>query len=194
MKQVLIVLILLFVYTVQKEIHTESSKDEKSNRGSTHLHSIFKEKCPSGYVFDCREVAANKDTLKPITRCRCIKEKKVGISPNKKVDLTSRATTEKFKPRDPASSTTKNIKCPKGYTYTLDTEFDFKTGLHFKGRCKKISKDKTTKLSSTKIGKPLKTKKCEEGYYYYCEPIKGMYMHYNMPERKCYCKKKEEQN
>ena len=36
MKQVLIVLILLLVYTVQKEIHTESSKDEKSNRGSTH--------------------------------------------------------------------------------------------------------------------------------------------------------------
>ena len=33
MKQALIVLILLFAYTVQNKIHSESSKNEKSNRG-----------------------------------------------------------------------------------------------------------------------------------------------------------------
>ena len=91
MKQTLIVLILLFVYTVQNKIHTESSKDENSNRGSTHF-PIFKKKCEQGYVFDCREVAMNRFTLKPLIRCRCFKEeskeKKVGITPKKDVDLT----------------------------------------------------------------------------------------------------------
>ena len=191
MKQALIVLILLFAYTVQNKIHSESSKNEKSNRGHTHF-PIFKRKCETGYVFECREVAINKDTLKPLIRCGCFKEnskeKKVGITPKKNVDLTERAKTEKFKPKAP--STTKNIKCPKGYVYA--PEFDFKTGLHF--RCVKISKDKTTKLYTTKINTPIKTKKCEEGYFYYCEPIKGMYMHDAMPKRKCYCKKKEEKN
>ena len=147
MKQALIVLILLFVYTVQNKTHTESSKNGNSYRGPTLVTSILNKKCEPGYVFDCREVAMDKVTRMPITKCRCFKEnskeKKVGITPKKNVDLTERAKTEKFKPKaSPASSTSKGIKCPKGYISVVEPEFNSKTGLHFHFRCKKISKDK----------------------------------------------------
>ncbi len=146
MKQTIIVLILLFVYTVQNKIHTESSKDENSNRGSTHF-PILNKKCEPGYVFDCRGVGTNRFTRRPLIKCRCFKEeskeKKVGITPKKDVDLIERAKTEKIKTKtSPASSTSKGIKCPKGYVPVVEPEFNPKTGLHFHIRCKKSSKDK----------------------------------------------------
>ena len=147
MKQEFIFLILLLVYTVQNKIHTESSKNENSKRGSTRFTSILNKRCEPGYVYECRGVVMNKVTLIPMTKCSCFKEeskeKKVGITPKKDVDLTERAKTEKIKTKTSlASSPSKGIKCPKGYVPVVEPEFDFKTGLHFHFRCKKSSKDK----------------------------------------------------
>jgi len=60
----------------------------------------------------------------------------------------------------------------------------------------KDSKFKITETNFIGAQHPLQIEepKCEEGYFYYCEPIIGNFLHRNMPKRNCYCKKKEGKN
>ena len=74
MKQLLIVLILLFALTVQIDTHTEILKDENSNREPAHSSSIIKGKCLSGYVLECREIRIFKGNHN-FKRCYCIEDK-----------------------------------------------------------------------------------------------------------------------
>ncbi len=121
MKQILIVLILLFVLTVQIDTHTETLKDENYNREPAHSSSIVNGKCLSGYVLECREIRIFKGNHN-FKRCYCIedksKEKEVNKTPKNIVNISSNKISEQFMPKiNYASSYPYELQCPKGYYF-----------------------------------------------------------------------------
>ena len=116
MKQ--IILILLFIFTVQIKIHTESPKEENTNRRPVHSPSILKGKCSPGYVLDCRVIGMYKGNHNPPKRCFCIKdktkEKKVSKIPKKSFNkINGKIKSKTFT----SFSSSDDIMCPKGYKF-----------------------------------------------------------------------------
>ena len=96
MKQ--IVLILLFIFTLQKKIHTDTPRVQPQTRGSS-FQILPSQDCPSGYFKHCFVKGMYINTKILPRTCRCIEKKTEKIKRILKEIRTTKYKTTKDKER-----------------------------------------------------------------------------------------------
>ena len=91
MKQILIVLVLLFVFTVQTNLQLPD------------ILPAINRKCVKGYTLDCKVIGMTMGGHKAPEKCFCYKNK------SKTTSTTTKKSDNKNK--------TKSSQCPEGFTY-----------------------------------------------------------------------------
>ena len=126
MKQ--IILILLFIFTFQKKIHTDPPKDQHHKRGSSYELLFPKTKCDPGYEKKCRVIGMYVKTHNLPQRCFCYEIKSAKTRNLKEVSTTGDKTI-KDKPIKDKPIKDKPIR-------DMPTKY-----LPFRGKIEKVVKD-----------------------------------------------------